>query len=118
MLPRIELLGAAADALDGDDPAALAAVDDGVSFLHEQLIPHAKAEDVVLYPEVERVTGAPRAAATMRREHVEVERLTAHPGPPPTWRPVRRHLDDVLVQSRQVPLGRGASGRESCGGRR
>lgn len=77
LLPRIELLRVAAEALEGDDRAALAGVDAGVSFLREQLIPHAKAEDAVLYPEVERVTGAPGATATMRREHVEVDWLTA-----------------------------------------
>ena len=77
LLPRIELLRVAAETLEGDDQAALAGIDAGVSFLREQLIPHAKAEDAVLYPEVERVTGAPGATATMRRGYVEVERLTA-----------------------------------------
>ena len=50
---------------------------DVVNAGEDRFGPHAKAEDAVLYPEVERVTGAPGATATMRREHVEVERLTA-----------------------------------------
>jgi iron-sulfur cluster repair protein YtfE (RIC family) len=41
------------------------------------LIPHAEAEDAVLYPVVEQVMNAPAATATMSRDHVEVARLTA-----------------------------------------
>jgi iron-sulfur cluster repair protein YtfE (RIC family) len=44
-------------------------------FLATHLIPHAKAEDAVLYPEVERALAAPGATATMRRDHVEVAEL-------------------------------------------
>ena len=36
----------------------------------------AQAEDEVLYPVVARVMGSPDATATMRRDHVEVVRLT------------------------------------------
>lgn len=45
-------------------------------FLTHHLIPHALAEDEVLYPVVARIMGAPRATATMSRDHVAVVRLT------------------------------------------
>jgi hypothetical protein len=48
------------------------------SFLREHLIPPAKAEDAVLYPEVERAMAAPRAMVAMRRDHVAA--LTAELG--------------------------------------
>jgi iron-sulfur cluster repair protein YtfE (RIC family) len=55
----------------------LAALDTALAFLRESLIPHAQAEDAVLYPRVEQVMQAPRATATMSRDHAEVVRLTA-----------------------------------------
>ena len=45
-------------------------------FSAHHLIPHAQAEDQALYPVVARVMGVPEATATMRRDHVEVGRLT------------------------------------------
>jgi hemerythrin-like domain-containing protein len=47
------------------------------AFLRDHLIPHAKAEEAVLYPEVELAMAAPRATAAMSRDHVEVAALTA-----------------------------------------
>lgn len=52
--------------------ARLAAV---VAFLRDHLVPHAEAEDAVLYPAVDRLIGA-GATATMSRDHVEVVRMT------------------------------------------
>ena len=49
-------------------------------FLTRELIPHAKAEDLALYPMVQKVMGAKEATATMSRDHVEVDRLTAELG--------------------------------------
>lgn len=48
-----------------------------VDFLQQHLLIHAGAEDQVMYPQVAELLGAPRATATMSRDHVEVERLTA-----------------------------------------
>jgi hypothetical protein len=48
-------------------------VDDSYAFLHDELIPHARAEEAALYPVVQRVIGAPETTATMARDHVEVE---------------------------------------------
>lgn len=45
-------------------------------FLERHLIPHAGAEDRVLYPAVAQILGSPEATRTMSRDHVEVVRLT------------------------------------------
>lgn len=45
-------------------------------FLQQHLIPHAKAEDEVLYPLIDRVSGTDEVTKTMRYDHQEVVRLT------------------------------------------
>lgn len=45
-------------------------------FLSEDVIPHANAEDLTLYPRVARLLSSPRATATMSRDHVEIVLLT------------------------------------------
>lgn len=92
LLPHLESLRIAADAVGEADAGTLrAAVDGAYDFLAEHLIVHAGAEEAVLYPVVERVMGAPEATGTMRRDHVEVRHLTdrlaelreaVHAGPP------------------------------------
>jgi iron-sulfur cluster repair protein YtfE (RIC family) len=77
LLPRLEALPVAAIAAEGSEDEVLAALDTALVFLRESLIPHAQAEDAVLYPRVEQVMQAPGATATMSRDHVEVVRLTA-----------------------------------------
>ena len=47
-----------------------------ITFLEHHLIPHARAEDEVLYAVVAKLLGESRATATMERDHVEVSRLT------------------------------------------
>jgi len=74
VLPRVESLRAAAEAVDGNGTEA--AVDDALAFLRDHLIPHARAEDSALYPKVEQVMHAPGATLTMRRDHTEVVALT------------------------------------------
>jgi len=75
--PHVESLRVAADAVGVDSPAAIRAkAEEAYDFLWRHLIPHAKAEDAALYPVVQRVMGAPRATATMSRDHVEVGTLT------------------------------------------
>jgi hemerythrin-like domain-containing protein len=77
LLPHIEEIGRVADAVGSIPPEVLHTRMVGVSaFLREHLIPHAKAEEAVLYPEVERAMAAPRATAAMSRDHVEVVALT------------------------------------------
>jgi iron-sulfur cluster repair protein YtfE (RIC family) len=95
LLPNVEALAEAGDAI-GVAPLdeQRVKVDAAHAFLATQLIPHAGAEDAVLYPEVDRLlgeSGDTRATDTMRRDHVEVGRLTEqldllrerlHDGPP------------------------------------
>lgn len=59
-------------------------VDQSLAFLEEHLLPHAAAEDAVLYPAVAAALGAPAATATMTRDHVEIHRMVAD---------LRRHRD-------------------------
>jgi predicted enzyme related to lactoylglutathione lyase/iron-sulfur cluster repair protein YtfE (RIC family) len=77
LLPHIEALRGIADQVGDVSVQSLGQEIDGAyAFLTRHLIPHAEAEDEVLYPAVERAMGAPGATATMRRDHVEVRRLT------------------------------------------
>ncbi len=76
--PHIDQLRAIADAIGVATPEdTRRAVAEAYDFLAHHLIPHAEAEDAVLYPVVARVMGAPEAPATMRRDHVAVGSLTA-----------------------------------------
>lgn len=81
LVPHIEQLRQLADGIEHLSPVQRT---DGVAaahrFLTEHLIPHAEAEDVILYPAVARVMGAPAATATMSRDHVEVHRMTEELG--------------------------------------
>jgi iron-sulfur cluster repair protein YtfE (RIC family) len=43
-----------------------------VAFLRRHLVPHAAAEEVVLYPAVEEAMVAPGATAMMRADHPEI----------------------------------------------
>ncbi|HET7487444.1 MAG TPA: hemerythrin domain-containing protein [Acidimicrobiales bacterium] len=76
LLAHVDAFRSTADAV-GDIPVdeLCSMVDARFRFLVERLLPHATAEDTVLYPAVERVLG-PGTTATMRRDHVEVDRLT------------------------------------------
>jgi iron-sulfur cluster repair protein YtfE (RIC family) len=75
--PHIESLLLAADAVGIAAPERLRRhIEEAYAFLTQHLIPHAHAEDVALYPVVAQLMGAPEATATMRRDHVEVGRLT------------------------------------------
>ena len=77
LMLRIELLRTLADSI-GSASAEL--IREGVgqvyTFLIHQLIPHAQAEEQVLYPTVGRLLRALEATETMSRDHLEVIRLT------------------------------------------
>ena len=77
LLPHIEEILTVAD-LVGDKllPQLRPEIDQVVAFLTNHLIPHAQAEDEVLYPIVDKAIGTPEALATMRFDHVEIGRLT------------------------------------------
>ena len=81
LYPELETLRLAAEAVK---PVLLPAdrrlIESSYGFLAHHLLPHAQAEEAALYPAVQRLMGAPSGTATMSRDHVEVERLTAELG--------------------------------------
>jgi iron-sulfur cluster repair protein YtfE (RIC family) len=78
LLPHVDHLRDIADLIGSESPEAIRkALGDAYEFLARHLVPHAHAEDRVLYPAVARIMGAPQATATMSRDHVEVSKLTA-----------------------------------------
>ncbi len=77
LLPHIETLRTTADLVGASsDAELLERIDEAGHFLSHHLIPHAAAEDEALYPVVEEAMSAPGATDSMRRDHVEVGRLT------------------------------------------
>lgn len=56
-------------------PMMLHEVDNVCKFLTHELIPHARADEDVLLPLIERVTASPELTANMRRDHADVKRL-------------------------------------------
>ncbi|HZP97549.1 MAG TPA: hemerythrin domain-containing protein [Candidatus Limnocylindria bacterium] len=78
LLPHVERLRAVADGVGRIPGVKLREeVDAAYTFLAHQLVPHAQAEDEVLYPRVGEIMGAARATATMTREHGAVVDLIA-----------------------------------------
>lgn len=77
LFPHIESLKNAGLAVHGTlSQASMDLIDEAYAFLIAHLLPHAHAEEVALYPVVQKVMGTPYGTATMSRDHVEVERLT------------------------------------------
>jgi iron-sulfur cluster repair protein YtfE (RIC family) len=73
LLPHLRALDTTADEVDRwDRDEALRVLGDVVEFLRGHLVPHATAEEHVLYPAVEEAMAAPGATATMRADHVEI----------------------------------------------
>lgn len=76
LLAHIEALRTAADAVGtAPVPELRRHIAEAHAFLTQHLLPHAAAEEDVLYPLVERVMDCTGVTATMRRDHLEVERL-------------------------------------------
>lgn len=74
--PEIDAIRDVADSVGtAAEPELRAALANAQAFLTRHLVPHARAEEAVLYPAVETAMGAPRATDTMRREHTEVVSL-------------------------------------------
>jgi len=77
----------AADALaEGATPLADAAVRRANRLLTERLLPHERAEETELYPELARTFGSSESTETMSRAHQEIARLA---------RRLARHLDEA-----------------------
>ena len=80
LLSHLEQLRVAARELSRLSPTERgAAVETALTFLRGTLMPHARAEEQVLYPEWARLVGYPDAAAPMLHDHAaiaeRVERL-------------------------------------------
>ncbi|MGZ4511992.1 MAG: hemerythrin domain-containing protein [Mycobacterium sp.] len=69
-LQGLETIAEEVDRWDADEAAHV--LGDIVGFLRGHLVPHAGAEEQVLYPAVEEAMAAPGATATMRADHVEI----------------------------------------------
>jgi iron-sulfur cluster repair protein YtfE (RIC family) len=73
---RLAAMRALADGIDEIPGAALTNELDGmVAFLDGGLIPHALAEEEILYPRVAEAMAPEQATATMSRDHLEILRL-------------------------------------------
>lgn len=73
LLPHLLALDATANSIaECDRDVAAAALVEIVDFLRGHLVPHAEAEEAVLYPAVEDAMAAPGATATMRADHAEI----------------------------------------------
>jgi len=74
---HVDEILAVADALEDHRPEALIdRLEQTASFLRQDLLRHAGAEEAALYPAVGRLMGAPEATATMSRDHREIAGLS------------------------------------------
>lgn len=97
IFPEIQVLRTVADTAQETPFHELKALTDrSLRFLQGTLVPHAEAEDAVLYPVVAARLGGPKATATMSRDHVEVGRLIAE------LRQVRAAMDANIVAPEQL----------------
>lgn len=107
LLPELGAMRAAADAVG--TPAGGEELDRALRLLHRHLLPHMRAEEAVLYPTIDRITGHD-ATATMRHDHDEIReridaldslRADAAPGDASTQRALRAALYglDAIVRS-------------------
>src|SRR6266480_3568075 len=77
LMIRIELLRTLADSIGSTSAESIReGVGQAYTFLIHQLIPHAQAEEQVLYPTVGRLLRTVEATDTMSRDHLEIIRLT------------------------------------------
>lgn len=77
LLPKIEKLREVArSASTKGEQNLVIKLDENLKFLRHHLVPHAEAEDKVMYHEVGRIMGSPLATQTMSRDHVAVIQLT------------------------------------------
>jgi iron-sulfur cluster repair protein YtfE (RIC family) len=76
LLPHVRQFRELADMV-GDAPidALAQGVDEAHRFITHELLPHAEAEDRVLYPAVARLMGAAEATRAMSRDHLAINRM-------------------------------------------
>ena len=75
--PHVRELVMLAAALDPWDESIGQRLRDAVTFLRDHLVPHATAEETLLYPAVDRALGSPGATVTMVVDHEEIVRRIA-----------------------------------------
>jgi hemerythrin-like domain-containing protein len=82
LLSRINALRSAADLVEEGMITATSrkSVLDSYHFLVQDVIPHAQAEDRVIYPVVQLIMGSEHSTATMSRDHEEIASLTQQLG--------------------------------------
>lgn len=77
LFPHIKHMQTVADAIGIAPLVSLQQeIDEITAFLVHQLLPHAQAEERVLYPIVDEVVGAPGVTATMSQDHLAIGQLT------------------------------------------
>jgi hemerythrin-like domain-containing protein len=75
--PKIERIRLAAELIDAAAPDALtAALEETTAFLIDDLTPHARAEEEVLYRAYDQVADSPWATDFMRRDHAAIAAFT------------------------------------------
>jgi hemerythrin-like domain-containing protein len=97
LFPYVEILRQAGDLINESlTSQAQDRIESAYDFLTRQLLPHAQAEEKVLYPVVQKVMGAAQATATMSLDHAEVANLTEELG---TLRVHRSQLSITSIQA-------------------
>ncbi len=96
LYPQVEILRLAGDVVN-ESLTTLAhdKIEQSYNFLTRQLLPHTQAEDLTLYPMIQKAMGDPKATATMSRDHLELDRLTQELG---TLRVHKSTLSITFVQ--------------------
>ena len=108
---RLEALRLLGDKLETATTADVAAgLDAANSFLQGELVPHAMAEEEVLYPAIAVLLGGEHTTDTMSRDHLEIARLVqelAHLGrrfAKQPMRSLRRDIRRVLYELEAIAL--------------
>lgn len=77
LLPSIENIGSLAESVDTLSKVELKKrLKIALDFFQKQLIPHALAEDEVLYPKIDELARFAQATKTMRYDHEKIAKLT------------------------------------------
>ncbi len=94
---HVETLRLAGDAINESlTSGAHDKIEEAYTFLTCKLYPHSQAEEIALYPMVQKVMGNEQVTDTMSRDHVEVARLTEELG---TLRVHRSQLSITTIQA-------------------
>lgn len=81
LLPHVDALRKTADLVGTiATPTLRTRLDENYTFLASHLLPHARAEEDVLYPAVADLMGSPLATTTMSVDHTEIAELVGELG--------------------------------------